>query len=296
MKNVIYVNVSSEIEKRGDGRKSQYVLLPFYKGGEPVLSGKRWGMTLLSASSMRFRWNEVNTKRTHLLDSIAADVYKDDKRHKFVPLELVHSKTVYKIDNAEDTYNLKGDGLITDNSLLVPVVTVSDCVPIYFYDAKKTVFGVVHSGWRGTGIIGEALRIAIEDYGCSAEDISVAIGPHIGSECYNVDKERRDYFMENFGDCVKKIEMGRHPPLTQTSGGRVLAYSLSLTSANLFVIGKYGIPAENIVVARDCTCCSRFPDGSYVFGSFRRQAAFLSEEFGADTRSRTMTVQAAFVV
>lgn len=296
MKSIEYIDVAVEIEKHSaGGEKSKYILLPFYKEGKPVLSGKRWGMTLLAAPSMRFRWNEVNNDRKRLLASIAEDVYNGDNRHSIVSLELIHSKTVYRIEKAEDMYGLMGDGMITDNPLLVPVVTVSDCVPIYFYDSAKGVFGVAHSGWKGTGIIGEALRIAMEDYGCRACDISVAIGPHIGSECYCVDKERRDYFADNFGDCVRKIDRPAES-LIRTSDGRLLEYSLSLTRANLFVIRKAGVPDDNIAVARDCTCCSRFSDGSFVFGSFRRQAAFLPAEVDAGTRSRSMTVQAAFIV
>ena len=50
--------------------------------------------------------------------------------------------------------------MITKNPSLMPVVTVADCMPLYLYDSVSGVFGVVHSGWKGTGIIGEALNLA----------------------------------------------------------------------------------------------------------------------------------------
>jgi len=288
------ISVKDLVEKKC--QKSDYITIPFYKNGKPVESGKRWGMTLLHGQSMRFRWNETNEIRNKLLKEIVKKEYKNtcsgkcvtpggecDCRPEIVPLELIHSKIVYKLVCGKETQLLQGDGMITDNKLLMPVVTVADCVPIYFYDSVKGVFGVVHSGWKGTGIIGEANRKAVEEYGCRVEDISVAIGPHIGACCYDVFGDRVNYFTENFGkNCV-----------TLTAGGKG---QLSLTEANLFVIKNCGIPEENIVVASDCTCCTTFSDGTNVFGSFRRQAAFLPGEMTTEERSKKMTVQAAFVV
>lgn len=273
---------------------STYIILPFYKNSKPLESGKRWGMTLLKAGTMRFRWNETNPDRDVMLDSIckaqktictgscSSEKNICDCKYQVVPLELIHSKDVMAVSKASDTLNQKADGIITANNLLVPVVTVSDCVPVYFYDNNKSVFGVVHSGWKGTGIIGRAIELAVTKYNCSLENICVAIGPHIGQKCYFVDDERAEYFITNFGSKTIKKENSKN--------------LLSLTEANLFVLKNAGIKEENIVVAEDCTCCTTFDNGNNVFGSFRRQAAFLPPAVSADERSRAMTVQAAFVI
>lgn len=273
---------------------STYIILPFYKNSKPLESGKRWGMTLLKAGTMRFRWNETNPDRDVMLDSIckaqktictgscSSEKNICDCKYQVVPLELIHSKDVMAVSKASDTLNQKADGIITANNLLVPVVTVSDCVPVYFYDNNKSVFGVVHSGWKGTGIIGRAIELAVTKYNCSLQNICVAIGPHIGQKCYFVDDERAEYFITNFGSKTIKKENGKK--------------LLSLTEANLFVLKNAGIKEENIVVAEDCTCCTTFDNGNNVFGSFRRQAAFLPPAVSADERSRAMTVQAAFVI
>ena len=173
-------------------------------------------------------------------------------------------------------------------------VQTADCVPLFLYDPVTGVFGTVHSGWKGTGIIGEAVKLAQEKYGSRAEDMCVAIGPHIGKECYCIDEERKDWFLKNFGNCVCEIK--NEGKIQRTSDGKVLKYSLDLTEANLFVLKNSGVKEENIVAASDCTCCSVFSDGSFVFGSFRRQAAFLPDCVSAEERSRSMTVQAAFVI
>lgn len=101
--------------------------------------------------------------------------------------------------------------------------------------------------------------------------------------------------MNNFGNCVTKADE-KEKNVKKTSDGKLLNYHLSLTDANLFAIKKSGILEENITVATDCTCCTKFSDGSFVFGSFRRQVAFLSENIDEETRKRSMTVQAAFVL
>lgn len=311
MSGINYISVTGAVENKAresdlKNNDIKYITLPFYKNGKPLSAGKKWGITLLAANSMRFRWNEVNPVRDNLFTQILTDIKSGvctgscssskgecDCKYSFVPLELIHSKKVYTLKSKNDTLNLQGDGMITDCKTLIPVVTVSDCVPIFLYDCQKEVFGVVHSGWKGTGIIGEAIKKAVDEFGSRVQDICIAIGPHICEKCYCVDEERHNYFEENFGPCTAEINGEK---ILKTSDGKLLNYSLSLTKANIEVIKSLNIPEENIVAALDCTSCSVFPDGSSVFGSYRRQAAFLPPEVDADTRSRSMCVQAAFVV
>jgi YfiH family protein len=200
-----------------------------------------------------------------------------------IPLELIHSKIVYDVKTKNQTQNKTGDGIITANPKYVPIITVADCVPIYFYDCKSQVFGVVHSGWKGTGIIEEALKIAVKKYSCAIEDICVAIGPHIHDCCYVVNEERAAYFVDNFSkECVKKIDIdffAKKELLKNWNYGSGNLYSLSLLQANLSVLAKIGINPQNIVVAKNCTCCNE------IFGSNRRETL----------SSDNFTVQAAFL-
>ncbi len=305
MNKINYVNVSKIVEQ--NSKLQKYVLLPFYKNGKPLENGRKWGMTLLKASSMRFRWNEKNENREQIFKEIIKENFKDvcsgacadkdqkcDCKHKFVSSELIHSKEVFNVKEESQALNKKGDGLVTDNKLLIPSVTVADCVPLFLYDSVKNVAGIVHSGWKGTGIISNAIKMFIEEYSSKTEDICVAIGPHICSKCYCVDEDRKNYFLNNFGNCVTKAKDSK--TVKKTSDGKILNYNLSLTDANLFVIKKAEILEENITVATDCTCCTQFSDGNFVFGSFRRQAAFLSENIDEETRKKSMCVQSAFVL
>ncbi len=267
----------------------EYAILPFYKNGKPFLENSAcdksypiplWGMSLLAAGSMRFRWNEENPNRDAFLQRLAerfqtATALKSDSK-KIVSLELSHSKTVYDLKSGDETRGRQGDGMITQNENLIPVVTVADCVPIYFFDTERCAFGIVHSGWKGTGIIADAISLAKKNYGAEPKNVLVAIGAHIKECCYAVDEVRAKFFADEFGErCVKKIE-----------GADGAKFMLSLERANLAVLEKIGVLEENIVVAKNCTCCES------AFGSFRKQAAPLDI---AD-KSRAFTVQAAFLI
>lgn len=261
------------VEKTAGDKKCAF--LPFYKEGK-VVEGAEWALSLRKAGSMRFRWNEQNSLR----DAFLSDV-SDGKT--VVPVELNHTKIVLSVNEAEETHLKVADGIITQNTKLMPVVTVADCVPIYFFDPVSRFFGIVHSGWKGTGITGEALRLAEKMYGAKPSDICVAIGPHIKNCCYVVDEKRAEYFAENFSaECIESVKEGeklcRGASYNWNFGSGKL-YRLSLEKANLFVLKKAGISEENIVCATDCTCCSE------VFGSNRRETSSAS----------SFTVQAAFV-
>lgn len=257
---------------------TDYITFPFLQNSIPLADAPVCGMTVQSAGSMRFRWNEENPVRIKMLDKLSQ---KLGGGH-FVPVQLDHTHVVYDVYNEEDTANKIGDGIITTNRKLIPTITVADCVPIFLYDPKTGVFGIVHSGWKGTGIIVDAINLACKNYGAKTEDFSVTIGPHIHDCCYVVNEERAEYFARNFtSDCVRELESGVS---VDWNNGAGKLYRLSLEKANLAVLKKAGVPESNIYVSPDCTCCSK--DGLY--GSNRRETKLngLPDKF---------TVQAAFI-
>ena len=273
----------------------RWALLPFYKNGSPfdgeALQGQKirpvWGMTLKAAGPMRFRWNETNPNRDSFLSELCQRYGAEKGGKRIVPLELIHSKIVYDVQEAGDTFNKQGDGIVTQNKSLIPVVTVADCVPIYFYDAGTGAFGAAHSGWKGTGIAAQVVELMKKNYGSDPRDILCAIGPHIHDCCYLVDAERAKYFADNFGsDCVQKASPDNKASQDQNARGGL--YRLSLLRANLNVLASAGVLEENIVAAKNCTACDE------RFGSFRREAAAL--DVPAQEKSRLFTTQAAFVI
>lgn len=260
-------------------QKDNYITMQFPLGANfGSKNNPTCGLTVRSAGSMRFRWNESNPLRDKTLTSISAQFGGGT----FVPVQLDHTHVVYDIKEAGETNNLIGDGIITKNKKLIPTVTVADCVPIYLFDPVTEVFGIVHSGWKGTGIVCDAMKLAEEHYGSKAENFHIVIGPHIGDCCYIVNEERANYFAKNFNaDCVRQLEEGVQVDWNN-GGGRL--FRLSLTKANLTAIKKAGVREENIFVHPDCTCCSK--DGLY--GSNRRETRLAG-------KPDAFTVQAAFI-
>lgn len=271
-----------------DNCTQYYKTFSFVHNGKILDDAPFCGMTLRKAGSMRFRWNETNQNRDEVLFKLKKDLgLKNPDSIQIAPVELIHSQIVYKADSFEDVKNLTGDGIVSDKDNLMAVVTVADCMPLYIYDKETRAFAIVHSGWKGTGIVVNAISKMQEEYGSKKEDICVILGPHINQCCYIVNQERADYFAENFTpDCTSPLEEGGK---TYCGGkglkidwdnGEGQLYRLSLREANLSALRKAGIPESNINVSKDCTCCNP------VFGSNRRETA----------DGKTFTVQAAFIV
>lgn len=228
-----------------------------------------WGMTLKSAGSMRFRWNEVNENRQKFL----AELCGSDR--EIAQVELYHSKEVVFIKDAAECYGVRADGIITCSRSLIPVVTVADCMPVFMYDPVSGAAGMLHSGWKGTGIVERALEVAAEKCGSRPENFKIVLGPHIHDCCYNVDEQRASYFADNFTpDCIRIISPGQ--------------YALSLAAANIAVLKRCGVPEKNICVRPECTCCNG------KFGSFRRETAPYFN-LSPEDKAGKFTVQAAFI-
>ena len=282
------------LQLRNHNSGLKYITFPFYKDGKPLEGYSRvenchqgsgviplCGMTVRSAGSMRFRWAEKNPNRDQILSQISGDF----GGKTFVPIQLNHTHIVYDISNQKDTDQKIGDGLITRNKNLIPTVTVADCLPVYLYEPETGVFGIVHSGWKGTGIACDAITLAGQKYGCQIQDFLIVIGPHIHDCCYIVNEERAEYFAENFSeDCVREVEADFLPDWNygDKSGGKL--YRLSLAKANFAALTRLGVRAENIFISEDCTSCSK--NGFY--GSNRRE----TKEAGWPD---AFTVQAAFI-
>ena len=290
--------------------QSDLLALPFYRAGKPLQDADkihpRCYISTRAAGSMRFRWTEENPRRKEFLlkrkilspiaepgvfvsrITSASDLYPISLTDLMaVPVELIQSQVVYALEQGENGEPIlqskegshpealdfwRGDGAITTSSKLVPVVTVADCLPIFLYDEKTGCRGVLHSGWKGTGIVVQALKLAERTYGAQPSDFSVVIGPHIHSCCYQVEEERISYFTNQFGSsCII-------PP-----------NKLSLAQANVNLLLEAGVPEDNILCCSDCTCCDT------RLGSFRRETASLPESMPLSEKLRRFTTMMAFV-
>ncbi|NLM00086.1 MAG: polyphenol oxidase family protein [Treponema sp.] len=205
-------------------------------------------LTVKQSGSMRFRYNEINENRKNVFDSIDINI------EKVIPIELIHSKTVFFLKDGTESKHKQGDGLLTCNKNLIPSVTVADCVPIYLFDPVTKCFCIVHSGWKGTGIAKVAIESAQKILNAKPENFYAIIGAHIHSCCYSVDSERANFFYNNFSkDCITQIDDKEN------------SFALSLAKANIAVLKNAGMKEKNILHINTCTCCDD------RLGSFRRE-------------------------
>jgi len=85
---------------------------------------------------------------------------------------------------------LEYDALITNSPNMYLGIQTADCLPIFIVDQKRKVIAAVHAGRQGTAlrITAKVVEKMKEDFGCSSKDLLIAIGPSIGSCCYEVDE------------------------------------------------------------------------------------------------------------
>ena len=161
----------------------------------------------------------------------------------------VHSRRIVCPGSVSD-FQDEADGTASDDPTLALAVTVADCMPIAVHDPVSGAFAMLHSGWKGTGILGHALDLFQQRWGSSAHDINVLLGPCIGPCCYPVDEARAAEYAAEWGEAsVVRGEDG--------------SARLDLRAANREILRRHGVSlVTNAVI---CTGCTQ------RLGSYRRQ-------------------------
>jgi polyphenol oxidase len=85
----------------------------------------------------------------------------------------------------------EADALISKDVGVIVGIRTADCVPILLADPSTGVVAAVHAGWRGTaeGIAAGAVRSLMSEWQIDPRNLRAAIGPSIGSCCYEVGPE-----------------------------------------------------------------------------------------------------------
>lgn len=224
----------------------------------------RCALTLASAGPMKLGVNDDNRSRAFRSCGISPAAV--------VALSQIHSRVVRVADRADlFADHPEGDGLLAIHEDVVLSVTVADCMPIYVFDPVTSCFGVLHSGWKGTGIVRSALELAGDEWGAKPENFRVVLGPHIRSCCYTVDAERAELFTRLYGpSCVAARAAGDGDGAEDGELKAALdkwPFRLSLAEANRSLCRSLGVRDENILDVGHCTAC----DAEY--GSSRREGS-----------------------
>ena len=108
---------------------------------------------------------------------------------------------------------INADAIITNQKKLPIAVLTADCVPILLYNEEKKMIAAIHAGWKGAykGIIKNVINFMFKQ-GCKSGNTTVAIGPSISKNSYEVKKDFKKKFVKKdkkniifFKDSNKKI-------------------------------------------------------------------------------------------
>lgn len=148
------------------------------------------------------------------------------------------------------------DGFVTDCPGVPLAVFMADCIPVLLQDPVAGVIGAVHCGWRGS--VQDILSAAVAQMrtlGAQPEHICAAIGPGIGSCCFEVGSE--------VVAGVERLLGGDTAELVRVKpDGK---FMIDLKRANARRLQQLGVPAQQIDISEACTMCR--PD---LFWSHRR--------------------------
>ncbi|HOF42464.1 MAG TPA: peptidoglycan editing factor PgeF [Candidatus Moranbacteria bacterium] len=156
-------------------------------GSMKLLDGEKWEENLKNRNKF-FNKNEINP-------------------NKVTSVRLVHGSKVLAVKNGAEKIVEDADGLVTSESNIFLAVTVSDCIPVYFYEKEKKIVGIAHAGWRG--IVGGIVENAIGEIlklGGKVENMYIALGPGINSCHFEIKKDVLNEFRRYDAHVLRREE------------------------------------------------------------------------------------------
>lgn len=160
-----------------------------------------------------------------------------------------------KIKEDEPDFNLteynETDGIVTNKKNLILSTTNADCILLLFFDPIKKVIANVHSGWRGTlqRISTKAIEKMEKEYNCNPKDIICCICPSIRKCHFEVEKEVKDMFEEEFKSIVEKNDI-----ITETISSK--KWTIDTVLINQIILEEKGLKKENIIDSKICSVCN----------------------------------------
>ncbi|WP_128658460.1 peptidoglycan editing factor PgeF [Paenibacillus sp. 598K] len=146
------------------------------------------------------------------------------------------------------------DAVVTAEKGVLLTSLYADCVPLYFYDPRHEVVALAHAGWKGTVLrIAEATLGEMEErYGCNPAEVRAAIGPAIGSCCYEVDEPVLTRAVPLIEELAAENDADLSGMLEETEPGKG---RLNLKEINRQIMIKAGILPMHIELSTRCTGC-----------------------------------------
>ena len=128
----------------------------------------------------------------------------------FARSKQVHGSVVRVVTHADAAERQEADGMVTCERGIVLGIFTADCVPILMTGQNPQVACALHAGWRGViaGIAANGVA-AMGKFGAKSSDVRVALGPSIGSCCFEVDDALADRFIAEVPRAVRHTREGK---------------------------------------------------------------------------------------
>jgi YfiH family protein len=192
------------------------------------------------------------------------------RMERFITVNQVHGTDLLVIDAPNNDFShfrtIECDGIITNQPGVLLGIGVADCIPILLLDPVHRVAAALHAGWKGTAanIVTRGVTAMTEMFGTRPAEILAAVGPGIGSCCYEVDGVVREAFEHN----------GASWDVIATSRGEG-KWGLDLARANYRQLLEAGLEETKIETADRCVSCDHD-----LFFSHRRDRGVTGRQMG----------------
>ena len=159
------------------------------------------------------------------------------------------------------------DGLITNKKNFMLATTNADCILLLFFDPNKKVIANTHSGWKGTlqRISVKTIQKMIKEFGSNPQDIICCICPSIRKCHFEVEKDVKDMFQNEFQDLenAKFIDIEDEKKEKTINLADFIEEKIENTKWNIdtvlinkIILQNEGLKPDNIIDSGICSECN----------------------------------------
>ena len=152
-----------------------------------------------------------------------------------------------------DEYS-RTDGIVTQKENLVLSTTNADCILLLFFDPLTKTIANTHSGWKGTlqRISVKTVEKMVNEFDCKPENIICCICPSIRKCHFEVDKDVKDLFLEEFED----LDISKNIDIMEKQKNKE-KWNIDTVLINRIILEQLGLKKENIVDSGLCSVCHK---------------------------------------
>lgn len=163
----------------------------------------------------------------------------------------VHGTNVVRVARGmapAESAELEADILVTDLPGTNLLMRFADCLPLVVWGPGGRALGLAHCGWRGVadGIVDRLLSAFAIEFALDPPELSAALGPCIGQECFAVGDEVVSTFLQRFCDL---------PGVARLVGRGVAGGRIDLPGVVRAQLLRRGVPAGRVAASGLCTSC-----------------------------------------